>query len=312
MNKPKSILIPIIFLVSVGAQAQQQSVSYRLNLFHEASTPEEAKLAAELDEAVIGDRIRPQKLIGMYPDELAPTPASPSYKSVGVGPISQQVLRCDGAYAQFNAAKDTGSNPLGGSGERYTGCVFVSKAGIRSAIVIERYTRADGSIFGGIIGGISNAMQGDDAEWGEKAVNKILEAYKQRVPNALVELIETPKRLEKPDGEKVGTLLKAAAALAQPLPGVQVAKQNQSSASSTSNLSEIIEARKNINSIGMVYHSVDQLQESILRKDQVAVELFVKAAGIRADARGASGQTSAEVAKVVGDQVLIDLIRNLK
>ncbi len=54
------------------------------------------------------------------------------------------------------------------------------------------------------------------------------------------------------------------------------------------------------------------MQEALARKDQLAVELFIKAGGVRADARGKSGQTSIEYAESVGDPVLLDLIKKLK
>jgi hypothetical protein len=77
-------------------------------------------------------------------------------------------------------------------------------------------------------------------------------------------------------------------------------------------MAEVIEARKNLTAMGMVYHSVDALQDALLRKDQLAVELFVKAGGVRAEARGKTGQTSAEVAESLGEPVLKDLLRALR
>jgi hypothetical protein len=310
MKKLSNILLLICGLLGTGlAQAQQQTVTYRLNFFHERSSPEESKIATDAVEAIIGDRgRRPQKQVGMYPDALPAIPGAATPRSVNIGPFTQQIMKCDDAYAQLSFATDTGSNPLGGSGEKYIGCVFVSKAGIRSSIVIERYTRAGGSLFGAIIGGIRNTIQGDDVEWGEKTVAHFVELYKQLAPQAMVELIETPKRLERPDGEKVTALLQTAKQ-SNPQP---LAQQVIVVPSTTSPMSDAIEARKNITSMGMTYHSVDQLQDAIQRKDVLAVELFVKAAGVRANARGATGLTSAEVAQNIGDQALIDLIKNLQ
>jgi hypothetical protein len=226
--------------------------------------------------------------------------------------VSQQVLQCNGAYAQFAWVKDTGANPIGGSGERYTGCVFVSQAGIRSSIIIERYTRSTGSILGGIVGGIRNAIQGDDADWGDKTVARFTEMYKQRAPGVLIELIETPTGMQTPDGSKVAEILqqaKASQAQAEvPQGGAVVA----AAAVASNPMAEVIEARKNITAMGMVYHSVDHLQDALTRKDQLALELFIKAAGVRADARGKTGQTSAEVAQAVGDPVLMDLVKKLR
>lgn len=307
-------------LVCAGqAMAQQQATTYRLNFFHEAATAAEAQLAVEALEAVVGERGRTQKQVGLFPDDPPAVPGSPAYKAINVGAFSQQLLQCSGAFAQIGFSKDTGANALGGSGERYTGCVFISKAGIRSSIVIERYTRAGGSLLGGIIGGIRNAMQGDDAEWGDKTVARFTEIYKQRVPNALVELVETPKGIERPDDARIKELLTRAKQAENPVAAthpVAATSAANGSAVATSSLSaslgEAVEARKLLTSMGLTYHSADQFEEALKRRDLPAVELFVRAAGLRSDTRSSTGRTAAEVAQQVGDQVLSDWVSKLK
>lgn len=304
-----ALLVAAATLVGGPAFAQQQSVTYRINFFHPTASTAEARVAVDAVEAIIGERGRPQKQVGMYPDSPLSSPGAPTFRTINFGPVSQQVLQCNGAYAQLAWAKDTGANPIGGSGERYTGCVFVSQVGIRSSIIIERYTRSSGSILGGIVGGIRNAIQGDDADWGEKTVARFTEIYKQRAPAVLVELIETPSGIQAPDGGKVAELLqKVPAQIQVPAAG----SVTTAAAVATNPMAEIIEARKNITAMGMVYHSVDDLQDALTRKDQLALELFVRAGGVRADARGKTGQTSAEVAQAVGDPVLMDLVKQLK
>ncbi len=313
MRKLRVTIACVAGLCAGQAHAQQQSTTYRLNFFHEGATASEAQIAVEAVEAVVGERGRTQKQVGLFPDELPVTPGSPSYKAVNVGPFSQQLLQCGGAFAQVSYAKDTGANPLGGSGERYTGCVFVSKAGIRSSIVIERYTRADGSLFGGIIGGIRGAIQGDDAQWGDKTVARFTEIYKQRVPHVLVELVETPRGIERPDDAKVKELMAKAKPPEAPPAAATPASATAAAVSTLSaSLGEVVEARKLLASMGMTYHSADQLEEALKRRDQPAVELFVKAAGVRSDTRSSSGRTAAEVAQQVGDQVLSELVKRLK
>lgn len=300
-------------LVCAGqATAQQQATTYRLNFFHEAATAAEAQLAVEAVEAVVGERGRTQKQVGLFPEDPPAVPGNPAYKAINVGAFSQQLLQCSGAFAQIGFSKDTGANALGGSGERYTGCVFVSKAGIRSSIVIERYTRAGGSLLGGIIGGIRNAMQGDDAEWGDKTVARFTEIYKQRMPNALVELVETPKGIERPDDARVKELLSRSKQAEIPTATSTTNGSSVVTSSLSASLGEAVEARKLLTSMGLTYHSADQFEEALKRRDMPAVELFVKAAGLRADTRSSTGRTAAEVAQQIGDQVLSDWVRKLK
>ena len=309
-STPKALILVLAIVAGSPAGAQQQSVTYRLNFFHPTAGIAEARIAADAVEAIIGERSRPQKQIGMYPDSPPASPGAPAFRSVNFGPLSQQILQCNGAYAQFAWIKDSGANPIGGSGERYTGCVFISKVGIRSSIIIERYTRSSGSILGGIVGGIRNAIEGDDAQWGNKTVARFTEIYKQRAPAVLIELIETPEGIQTPDGAKVAEILSKATAVSQEPSAAPLGTASAASVASNP-MAEVIEARKNITAMGMVYHSVDHLQEALGRKDQLAVELFIKAGGVRADARGKSGQTSVEHAESIGDPVLLDLIKKL-
>ena len=304
----RSILGFLSFVLACSVHAQVQTVTYRLDFFHETASHSEAKLASDAVEAIIGEKDRPQKQVGLYPDSLPVTPGAPAYRSVNMGLINQQLLQCNDAFAQFTWSKDTGSNPIGGSGERYTGCVFISQAGIRSSIIIERYTRTGGSILGGLISGIRNAIQGDDAEWGDKVVERFTGIYKARVPNVLIELIETPKGIQHPDGVKVSDLITKAKQQAS----AATAQTSTPQALPLQGVAAVIDARKNLTAMGMVYHSVDQLQDAIIRRDPVSVELFVQANGVRADAKGKSGQTSAEVAQSVGDTALIEAVKQLK
>ncbi len=311
MNFKRNILGMALWVSAIAVHAQTQSVTYRIDFFHDDATPAQARAAADAVEAVIGEKDRPQKQVGLYPETLPVTPGAPSFKTVNLGPFSQRVLNCDGAYAQFNWSKDISANALGGNGEKYTGCVFVSQAGIRSSIIIERYTRSSGSILGGIVGGIRNAIQGDDSQWGDKVVERFTGIYKAHAPTALVELIETPNGFKQPDGAKVGEILskakqQAATAVAAATP-VVVAQP-----AAPQGVAAVIEARKNLTAMGMTYHSVDQLQEAIARRDQVSVDLFVAANGVRADAKGKSGKTCAEIAQSVGDDALVESVKQLK
>ena len=87
----------LALLSSQAALAQQQSVTYRMNFFHPTSGMAEARVAADAVEAIVGERSRPQKQIGMYPDAPPSVPGAPSFRSINFGPVSQQVLQCNGA-----------------------------------------------------------------------------------------------------------------------------------------------------------------------------------------------------------------------
>ena len=71
-----------------------------------------------------------------------------------------------------------------------------------------------------------------------------------------------------------------------------------------------IEARKNLNAMGMTYHSQEQFMAAIQRKDDVAVQLFLDGDGIDPQAKNAAGKSPTEMAQQVGASDIAQLIQN--
>lgn len=69
-----------------------------------------------------------------------------------------------------------------------------------------------------------------------------------------------------------------------------------------------IEARKNLAAMGLTYHSVDALHDAIRRKDRIAVQLFVEAAGVDLKAAGKDGLDAVALARQVGDLQVLELL----
>lgn len=80
---------------------------------------------------------------------------------------------------------------LGSSGERFSACVYPSKAGTRIALVIERSV-SGGIVGGAIVGFIRNAIQGDEKDGAKKLQDEMLMQVRKTLPDVLVELSELP------------------------------------------------------------------------------------------------------------------------
>lgn len=187
--------------------------------------------------------------------------------------------------------------------------MYPSTAGIRASYVVERYTRALGGVAGALFGGIRNTIQGDDAEWGNKLVANAISHFKATLPEALIESIEGPGTSSiSNDAPKVREILTAAEAASKPAAPVPVQQVATSSPTASSQQAEVIEARKNLTAMGLVYHSQEMFHSAIKRKDHLAVELFMKAGGVDKSSTGAGGITAIELAAQTHDTKIIESV----
>jgi hypothetical protein len=319
----KAISLAVLALASSVAQAQTtQSTSYRVYLFH--PNPEGTKASIEALEAAIGSRGRVSKDIGLLPTKLADKPGEPAYKTVSFGPATFRNLVCEDAYAQVKLASDTGAQLLGSTGERFFGCAYPSKAGTRLTLVIERYIRGN-TIGGSLVGFIRNSIEGDDVEWGKKITGEMIAAVQRRIPDVLIEMVDLAGgERTRPDGTQVDALISAAAAGTAPAPSapqvaaapaglmpavMPVPTPSALSSASAPSMAAVLEARKQLNAIGLTYHSVEAFHDAIRRKDLIAVELFITASAVSSKATAADGSNAIELSSRSGDSALFDLVQ---
>lgn len=281
------------------AHAQTQTTTQRLYLF-QPGTIADVSRAAEAAEAALASRGRVAKRVGLLPGTLPDRPGEPTIRSTNYGPTILREINCDDAYALISLGSSTG-NMLGSSGERFSACVYPSKAGTRIALVIERSV-SGGIVGGAIVGFIRNAIQGDEKDGAKKLQDEMLMQVRKTLPVVLVELSELPGGLRStPDADKVAQLLPPE----MPSP----ARPTATNPSDGSSGNAIIDARKQLVAMGLTYHSVDAFQDAIRRKDNLAVELFIAAASVSSSVRGSGGQTAIEVAESTLDQYLIKIVR---
>lgn len=289
--------IALSVLALSSAQAQTQTTTQRLYLFQPGT---DAPLAAQAAENAIASRGRVSKRLGLLPGTLPDRPGEPAMKMVNYGPVSMREVNCEDAYAQIGLASQSG-NMLGSSGERFSACVYPSKAGTRIAIVIERSV-SGGGIGGAIVGFIRNAVEGDEAEASKKLQAEMLAQVRKTLPNVLVELAELPGgQRTAPDADKVAALLPAQVAAVNPT------RQPDAFAPSAP-VNPILEARKQLTAMGLTYHSLDAFHDAIAREDALAVELFITAGAVSSNVAGSKGQTANELASKAQDKTIAKLV----
>lgn len=69
-----------------------------------------------------------------------------------------------------------------------------------------------------------------------------------------------------------------------------------------------VQARKDLNAMGLRYYDEGQFLDAVKRNDQLAVELFVAARGVNLEARTWSGRTALDIARDNGNTQLADLL----
>jgi ankyrin repeat protein len=70
-----------------------------------------------------------------------------------------------------------------------------------------------------------------------------------------------------------------------------------------------VEARKNLNAMGMTYHSQQHFIDAIRRKDDVAVQLFIEGGGVRPDVADSTGKTPLQIAEAEGTPEIVALLQ---
>ena len=80
----------------------------------------------------------------------------------------------------------------------------------------------------------------------------------------------------------------------------------------TSALGGALQARKDLQAMGLTYHDPAQFLDAVRRDDALAVELYVLGRGVNLAARDAEGRSALEIAKRAGNAQIAELLaRNL-
>ena len=79
-------------------------------------------------------------------------------------------------------------------------------------------------------------------------------------------------------------------------------------ATAPAGLEGALQARKDLNAMGLSYYDEKQFLEAVKRNDALAVELYVQAQGVNLSARDASGRSAVEIARAGGNARIADLL----
>jgi hypothetical protein len=71
---------------------------------------------------------------------------------------------------------------------------------------------------------------------------------------------------------------------------------------------EPLQARKDLNAMGLSYFDQKQFLDAVRRGDALAVELYIAGRGVNLSGRGADGRSAIEIARDNGDGALADLL----
>ncbi len=84
--------------------------------------------------------------------------------------------------------------------------------------------------------------------------------------------------------------------------GITKGEQTQGS------LDSALQARKDLNAMGLRYHDEQQFLDAVKRDDGLAVELFVAGRGVNLSSRDAGGRSALEIARANGNESLAELL----
>jgi hypothetical protein len=87
-----------------------------------------------------------------------------------------------------------------------------------------------------------------------------------------------------------------------------VAKHPGAAAVETLSAERSLQARKDLNAMGLRYHDERDYLDAVKRNDQLAVELFIAARGVNLDARTWTGRSALDIARDNGNTQLAELL----
>ena len=235
-------------------------------------------------------------------------PGAPKLKQVASAVPSPEYL-CEDAYAEISKRPPPVKNAFAFIAEGHQVCLYSFAKGVKAYVIYYNIKRTE-SLTSGLFNGITRAIRGSDEDRAAGQLKENIEAIRAKLPNLLVERIDIPGRpQETPDLEAVAALIPAAPEVVAPAPGAAMPATATAAAPAGTPMQAKVEARKNLNAMGMTYHSQPQFIEAIRRKDDVAVQLFIDGGGINLDAADSSGKTPLQIAQAQGTPEIVALLQ---
>lgn len=317
----KKLLVPAVCLLTASlaqnvwaqdVRDQTSLVTGKAELVFADANPQE--VATRVKDAISQFAIPSDLNFRSLPSEVSPWPDQPSTKQINFRGAPLVQYQCPTAYAEVTKNPPPVSNAFLFVKELTQICFYSFQRGVKAYVIFNRFKRTE-SLTAGLFGGITNAIQGTDDERITKQLQETLENIKKQYPSVLVARIEVPgKQLQEPDKTAVAALIPAkpaaaaTATLAVGQLGVQPTAMAMAAPVATPQQVKV-EARKNLNAMGMTYHSHEQFMAAIKRKDDVAVQLFLDGGGIDLSHKDSGGKTPLELATEIGATDIVELIQ---
>jgi len=249
------------------------------------------------------------------PNPLPARPGKPGTVRGTLGGTPAEILDCSTAVAEVRRETTGARQQMAYNGDLFQACVYPFAKGAKVWLRAVNIDAAESSITHGLFSGIAKAIRGTPGEWLTRRLNDFIEAMKKKLPVVLVERIEAPGLpVQEPDREAVAALLpqepeKELSAVAPTTPAMIAAQQTSSGTGVLPDKTAVmIEARKNLTAMGLSYHSQAQFLDAVMRKDSLAVKLFLDGGGIDPGAKGADGKNALELAREAGATEIVTLL----
>lgn len=249
------------------------------------------------------------------PDPLPARPDKPTTKQIPLGPAKATGLDCATAAAEIVKQSAPTKTQMAFNQDIFQGCVYPFEKGVKVYLQAVNIDAADSSITAGLFSGIANTIRGTPGEWLNRRINDMIAKVREKAPTVLVERIEAPGvPTQQPDKDAVLALIppeqEKPATVAVPVAPVSLPTQAQTFAPvpAVDSSMAMIEARKNLHGMGLVYHSQEQFRDAIRRKDELAVKLFVQAGGVDVAEQDAHGKSAIDLARETGSVDITKLL----
>jgi hypothetical protein len=244
-------------------------------------------------------------------------PGQPSTVQVEVLGTPARAYVCDGGFAELRKKPAPTTNAFIQVAEGTQVCLYNFKGGVKAYVVFNRIVRSE-SLTAGLFKGITTAIQGKDEDRIAKELKWNVDEIKKIFPTALVQRVSIPgKPVEEPDMEAVAKILPAdepqaipaQAAAPSAAPTAQHAAPQAAQAPAGS-VQAKVNARKDLNAMGLSYHSAEQFHQAVARKDDVAVSLFLAGGGVEPSTADANGVSALALAERTGAQEIVAMLKN--
>ncbi len=163
------------------------------------------------------------------------------------------------------------------------------------------YDDEDWTAFGHVLTLIQQMVRAGNHPYPEQAISELLAGRNPEANQAIASLFagataEMPEQYK----EKFAAIGRdiAAYALKHPLP----------SAVGAVSIDRSLQARKDLNAMGLRYHDESQFLDAVKRNDALAVELFIAGSGVNLEAKTWTGRSALDIARENGNTQLAELL----